>query len=161
MSDILLILIGDPAQLPAIGNSLFESDNCKYFSVHFLRQVMRQSNGEFVAVLNKIRVCIIDQEVDRLLKTRLVQMDDFSIFRNIHNMLDAVLIVSLRKERDEWNRKFLNFVEGQIYKFKAVDSTASNTELNQTEMQNIEKFKKDLYPSILEVKIDSKVILLK
>jgi hypothetical protein len=43
--------------------------------------------------------------------------------------------------------------------FKAVDVTAANTELNQNEKQNIEKFKKDLYPSMLETKIESKVIL--
>ncbi len=127
-----VILIGDPAQLPAIGVSLFESDNWKCFSVHFLRQVMRQSNGEFIEVLNKVRVGIVDQQVDRLLKSRLVRLDDFSIFRNIYNSLDAVLIVSLRKERDEWNKKFLNFIDGRIYKFKAVDVTAANTDLNQT-----------------------------
>jgi hypothetical protein len=31
---------------------------------------MRQSNSEFVAFLNQIRVAIVDQEVDRLLKSR-------------------------------------------------------------------------------------------
>ena len=59
---------------------------------------MRQSNSEFVAFLNQIRVAIVDQEVDRLLKSRLAQMDDFSIFHNIHTSLDAVLIVTKREK---------------------------------------------------------------
>ena len=107
---------------------------------------MRQSNTEFVAFLNQLRVGIVDQEVDRLLKSRFAQMDDFSIFHYIHHSLDEVLIVSLRKERNEWNRKFLNCIDSRNCKLKAV---------------NIEKLKKDFVPSILEFEIDTKVILLK
>jgi hypothetical protein len=62
---------------------------------------MRQSNGEFVVCFNKKRVRIVDQEVDRLLKSRLAQMDDFSIFHNIHTSLDAVHIVTKREKRME------------------------------------------------------------
>lgn len=71
---IQLILSGDWLQLPSVTKSdfLFESDIWNTVIQHtiYLTQVIRQSDELFIRVLNKVRVCNIDQEVRDVLQSR-------------------------------------------------------------------------------------------
>lgn len=71
---IQLILTGDWLQLPSVTQSdfLFESNmwhTCIQQTI-YLTQVIRQSNELFIRVLNKVRICDIDQEVRDVLQSR-------------------------------------------------------------------------------------------
>jgi ATP-dependent DNA helicase PIF1 len=71
---IQLVLTGDFCQLPSVKQSgfLFESDIWETCINHtiYLTQVIRQTDELFIRVLNKVRLCEIDQEVQDVLKSR-------------------------------------------------------------------------------------------
>ena len=60
-----VILLGDPAQLPAVSSrDIFGTDLWKTFSVLLLREVKLQS------LLEKVRVGVYDDEVEHILCSR-------------------------------------------------------------------------------------------
>lgn len=74
---IQLIVSGDLLQLPPVKSTGFVIDAFNWDSViHesiYLTEVVRQNEGEFIEVLNKIRLGQVDEQVRRLLETRLNQ----------------------------------------------------------------------------------------
>lgn len=74
---IQLVLSGDFCQLPCIQSDKFcfeatSWDKC-IDKTHYLKEIVRQSDSEFVEVLNKIRVGVIDDNTKKLLNTRIKQ----------------------------------------------------------------------------------------
>ncbi|OWA54846.1 hypothetical protein BV898_19239 [Hypsibius exemplaris] len=51
-----IILLGDPAQLQAVGKHIWREDQFKMFQVVVLREVKRQSDTPFIELLNRMRL---------------------------------------------------------------------------------------------------------
>ncbi len=82
---IQLILSGDLLQLPPVNSNEFVFDAFNWDDVIqetiYLDEVMRQNEGEFIQVLNKIRMGTIDDQVRRVLQSRqnIEVINDFGI----------------------------------------------------------------------------------
>ena len=62
-----MILLGDPAQLPAIGNrDIFGT--WRTFSILILREVKRATDPILSSILLKVRMGVCDEEVIQVLK---------------------------------------------------------------------------------------------
>ena len=96
-----IILLGDPLQLPAITCSIYSSKLWQLFKPLILTDVKRQADEKFVNLLQKVRVGVVDDEVENTLRERLTECAP-TTESDLH---DATIIVSLRKERDAWNKK--------------------------------------------------------
>ena len=71
-----VIMLGDPAQLPAVGRSdLFGTQLWRTFSVSVLREIKRSQDPILTSVLSKIRMGVCDKEVIDVLRD-LVQPRD-------------------------------------------------------------------------------------
>ena len=59
-----VIMLGDPAQLPAVGRSdLFGTQLWQTFSILVLREIKRSQDPVLTSVLTKVRMGVCDQEV--------------------------------------------------------------------------------------------------
>ena len=92
-----VILLGDPAQLPAIGHrDIFGTQLWRTFSILILREVKRATDPILSSILLKVRMGVCDEEVIQVLKSRVRP-------RNISDIeLDrTVVICSTRAECNE------------------------------------------------------------
>ena len=103
-----MIMLGDPAQLPAVGRSdLFGMQLWCTFLVLVLREIKRSQDPRLTSVLTKVRIGVCDKEVTDVLRG-LVQPRDLD---NIQ--LDrTVVICSTRQECDEVNDHCINKSDG-------------------------------------------------
>ena len=70
--DVIVLLFGDPAQLPRISNThIFNTKLWSQFSVLHLREVVRSKDPKLSFVLSKIRNGECDNDVTSALKSRL------------------------------------------------------------------------------------------
>ena len=71
---VQIIISGDLLQLPPVGSNEFVFESFNWDEViHetiYLDEVMRQNESEFIQVLNKVRLGIVDEEVRNLLESR-------------------------------------------------------------------------------------------
>jgi len=152
-----LLLIGDPAQLPAIGYDIYESFLFHRFDFALLKEIKRQESGVFTDVLQKIRFGICDEEVKEVLSSRVIPVeshDDISVG-------NGAIIVSKRSERDFWNQKFLQSLLGETYEFEAEDTDSENRELSKVEKEKIKRFHRERLPDKLQLKLGARVVLLR
>ncbi len=96
-SNITLILVGDPHQLPSVGpgNVLSDLINCHYFNHCPLTNIYRQTSNSYIPILAKE---IRDHELD---KDYLTLHDDYNFLAipslNIKKMLEQIIKKSLDK----------------------------------------------------------------
>lgn len=114
---ICVIGTGDFLQLPGINQTklLFESDVFKicFAKTIYLKQIMRQTDPLFTRVLNKIRICDIDDEVKELLQSREIK------YKSTDGILPT-MIYSTNAKVDKTNKFYYDKLEGEeiIYKLK-------------------------------------------
>ena len=103
-----VIMLGDPAQLPAVGRSdLFGTQLWRTFSVLVLGEVKRSQDPVLTSVSTKVRMGVYDNKVTDVLRG-LVHPRDID---NIE--LDrTVVICSTRNECDEVNDLCINRIDG-------------------------------------------------
>ena len=147
-----IILMGDPAQLPAIDEDIFDCPTWRRFDILMLEDVKRQSDPEFLKLLSNARMGVLDEEDIALLKSRIVDSDA--------EIMEPV-IVSLRKERDLWNTIFLNKHVGEEFTFQAIDTDPVGRELSKSEKEKISKCHRERFVDVLKLKVGAKVLLLK
>ena len=64
-----VIMLGDPAQLPAVGRSdLFGTQLWQTFSILVLREIKRSQDPVLTSVLTKVRMGVCDKEVIDVLR---------------------------------------------------------------------------------------------
>ncbi|XP_066594179.1 ATP-dependent DNA helicase PIF1 [Prorops nasuta] len=150
---IQLILCGDFFQLPPIAkvndqiNYCFKSESWKK-CVHFnyeLKIVHRQSDPEFVKILNSIRIGRVTEDITNKLKATANQKIE-------RNGILATRLCSHIKEADEINNFQLDELKGEVKEYNAHDSDES---MMKTLDQQI------TVPSRLILKIGAQVMLLK
>ena len=149
-----VILLGDPAQLPAIGHrDIFGTQLWRTFSVLILREVKRATDPILSSVLLKVRMGICDKEVTQVLKSRLQP-------RNINDIqLDrTVVICSTRAECDEINEECLQRVDGNPVSYEAIDTDHNGHPLREADVRRLQHCREKL-PDCLTVKIGARVIL--
>ena len=118
---IQLLFCGDAAQLPPVKTDAycFESPTWALcdFEVHYLQQNMRQSEGEFQAILAEIRMGVLSDAGRKLLESRVgVRVGTESI--------QPVKLFPKRASVDTINTKKLKEIvreDNQVQQFKAID----------------------------------------
>ena len=128
-------MLGDPAQLPAVGQrDIFGTTLWTKFSVLLLRELKRATDPVLCSVLSKISMGVCDEEVTRVLKSRLQP-------RNIHEIeLDrTVVICSTRRECDEINSECIELVEGNEVLYEALDTDHHGHPLRQSDLERLQR----------------------
>ncbi len=152
-----VILMGDPAQLPAISGHIFNTELWKRFEIVMLRNVTRQDDKTFQDLLSKIRVGTVTSEIDATLKSRLIEartLDDI-------NIDDAAIICSTRKERDAWNKRYLETIDTEEFSFEAIDTNAVGHSISDSEKSKLKLYHRERWPDVLTIKVGACVLLLK
>jgi ATP-dependent DNA helicase PIF1 len=112
---INLIFSGDYLQLPPINQDklLFESEVFKICMTNtvYLKEIMRQTDTLFTSVLNKIRICDIDDEVKELLQSREIK------YKSTDGILPT-MIYSTNAKVDKTNKFYYDKLEGEEFKYK-------------------------------------------
>ncbi|XP_055386721.1 ATP-dependent DNA helicase PIF1 [Condylostylus longicornis] len=159
---IQLILCGDFLQLPPVikrdfVNGVAVNQNNKRFCfqseswakcvqvVFELKQVHRQTDSEFIKILNHIRIGHVTEEVTKcLLNTSKQKIEGNGIL--------ATQLCSHTSDSDSINQSKLNLLTGAEMNFKAEDSDPSMLKMLDSQIQ---------VPSSLVLKIGAQVMLLK
>ena len=103
-----MILLGDPAQLPAVlSRDIFGTDLWKTFSVLLLREVKRAKDLQLQSLLEKVRVAVYDEDVEHILCSRYGKEDIAKVDLNA-----TVIICSKREECRHFNTVCLEMLEG-------------------------------------------------
>ena len=131
-----VLLFGDPAQLPPVSNT--DIFNTKIwlntFSVMQLKEPVRSKDPTLSAVLLKIREGIVDDQVSSVLKSRVTSMDIASV-----DLTRTVIICSRRKEVDQINAECLNYIEGAVQEYVAIDTDTNGQPLREADRLRLEK----------------------
>ena len=131
-----VLLFGDPAQLPPVSNT--DIFNTKVwlnsFSVMQLKEPVRAKDSTLSAVLLKIREGIVDDQVSSVLKSRVSSMDIASV-----DLTRTVIICSRRKEVDQINAECLNYINGTVQEYMAIDTDTNGQPLREADRLRLEK----------------------
>ena len=152
-----VILMGDPAQLPAIQKDIFESSLWRRFNIAILKDVKRQNNAEFQKLLSTVRLGTITDEVDKTLQSRVLTNCDLDQL----DLDDAAIICSLRRERSEWNDKFLATLQTESVTFEAEDTDLFGKPLKDSDKLRIRKYHRERLEDSLTLKVGARVVLTK
>lgn len=111
---IQLILTGDFCQLPSINSTslLFESkiwNQCIKETI-YLTEIIRQTDINFVKVLNKVRLGIVDEEVQTILKSREIKY-------KASTGLIPTMLYSINAKVDKTNKLYYERLESQEYTY--------------------------------------------
>eukprot|EP00795_Rhopilema_esculentum_P014984 gene14984-6138_t len=117
-----IILMGDPAQLPAIERDIFDSFLWRKFSIVMLKDIKRHDDETFQHMLSTIRLRKTNCEIDDILRTKVVSIDDIDAI----DLGNAAIICSFRRERNHWNSIFLEKLDTELFTFDATDSHANH-----------------------------------
>ena len=149
-----VILLGDPAQLPAIGHrDIFGTKLWRTFSILILREVKRATDPILSSVLLKVRMGICDKEVIQVLKSRVQP-------RNINDIeLDrTVVICSTCAECDDINEECLERLNGNPVSYEAIDTDHNGLPLREADNRRLQRCRGKL-PDCLTIKVGARVIL--
>ena len=111
-----VIMLGDPAQLPAVGRSdLFGTQLWRTFSVLVLREIKRSQDPVLTSVLTKVRMGVCDKEVTDVLRglVQPLNVDNIQLDR-------TVVICSTRDECDKINDLCINRIDGNKSMYESV-----------------------------------------
>ena len=109
-----IILLGDPAQLPPIGNHIWQQREFGIFTVLVLRESQRQKDVVFIDILNRMRRGQLTDEDFRLLhqhkisEAEALEMDQ----------LRSLMLFPRNVERDSYNQKVMATLEGDAVAFR-------------------------------------------
>ena len=116
----------------------------------------KQEDHEFIALLNKIRVGIVDEEVERLLRSRFVTKGSQSYPKHaLHMFAENHPVV-------DYNELMLNQVDGKIVLIIAIDEVPHEVQLSDNQIDAIRTRKigeMGNLEGILKIKIGAQVML--
>ena len=149
-----VILLGDPAQLPAVSSrDIFGTDLWRTFSVLLLREVKRAKDPQLQSLLEKVRIGVYDEEVERILCSRCEKVDIAKVDLNA-----TVIICSKREECKHFNTVCLEMLEGNGMHYEAVDTDHNGMPLRDTDKKRIQRVS-DRLPDELHLKVGARVVL--
>ena len=126
-----VLLFGDPAQLPPVSNT--DIFNTKIWLNSFsVMHPVRAKDPTLSAARLKIREGIIDNKVAFLLKSRLRHIDIASV-----DLTRTVIICSRRKEVDVINAECLNYIDGTVHEYIAIDTDTNGQLLREADKQRL------------------------
>ena len=126
-----VLLFGDPAQLPPVSNT--DIFNTKLWLNSFsVMQPVRAKDPTLSSALLKIREGIIDNKVAFLLKSRLRHIDIASV-----DLTRTVIICSRCKEVDVINAECLNYIDGTVNEYIAIDTDTNGQLLREADKQRL------------------------
>lgn len=149
-----VILLGDPAQLPAIGQrDIFGTKLWTDFAVLLLREIKRATDPVLCNMLSKVRIGVCDEEVTKVLESRLQP-------RNVSDIeLDkTVVICSTREECEEINSACIELVEGNEVVYEALDTDHHGHPLREADLERLKRCREKL-PDKLSLKPGARVVL--
>ena len=148
-----VILLGDPAQLPAVsGVDIFGTYLWHRFTV-LLQEIKRATDPTLSMLLTKVREGICDSNVSEILQTRLQKQDISSV-----DLDKTVIICSTRAECGQINDQCLERISGVMCEYEADDSDNHGNGLRAADHQRIQHHRERL-PDNLQLKVGARVIL--
>ena len=149
-----MILLGDPAQLPAVSNrNIFGTDLWRTFNIFSLREVVRAKDPQLQCLLDKVRMCIHDEEVATILASRWQQEDLGKVDFNA-----TVIIGSKRDECKHYNDLCLEMLDGVSMKYEAIDTDHNGMPIRATDKNLIQKVS-DRLPDELHLEVGARVVV--
>ena len=156
-----VVLLGDPAQLPAIGLDIYGSWTWSgKFTTVILDQVMRQDDADFLAMLQDVRRGNMSAKSEATLRKSAGPDDSYPKNAAEYGVNDAV-IVSHRSERDRVNDRILDNMEGEVTVYTAIDVNKEGKPASEYEIKNIERFQKGAFPREIRLKVGARVLILR
>ena len=101
---ITVLLVGDPLQLPAVDLDIFDSALFRNHFVPFVwTEVLRQDDGQFIDLLNCVRIGEETDDDHVTLQQRIAPNNDVSL----QDLEDAPMLVGRRNAMHRWNEHFM------------------------------------------------------
>lgn len=151
-----VILFGDPLQLPPVKKHIYTKEMIDPFSIILLKEVRRQSNVEFINMLNRIRIGQPSKEDILMLKSRVVSCEEMPD----SSSSDVLVLVAKKDQRDEINVSEINAHVGLSVTFESEDYGPNMSKLAPNIIENVRKYApKFLMPRYLTLKLGAKVML--
>ena len=147
-------MLGDPAQLPAVGRSdIFGTQLWHTFSILILREIKRCQDAILSSVLTKVRMGVCDKEVTNVLSglVKPPNVDSIELDR-------TVVICSTRNECDEVNNLCIDRIDGNESVYEALDTDHDGHPLREADEQTVLRFRERL-PDKLVLKVGARVVL--
>ncbi len=142
---IKLIFFCDFLQLPPVKSNFFSFDAICWkrlqLKVCVLRQIMRQKDEEFQGILNKIRIGIVDEDVEAYLRKIMAKG---KISRE--DGIIPTLIFPLRKQVQEYNQ---NELEKLTHGAHGKEENAHIYQASYTFSKTVEEYEKERYIHII------------
>ena len=149
-----MILLGDPAQLPAVSNrDIFSTDLWRTFDVLLLRGVNHAKDPQLQSLLEKVRIGVHDEKVERILRSRCKSEDIAKVDPNA-----TVIICSKRKECTKFNTMCLEMLDGNSVHYEAIDTDHNGMPLQPTDKKRLERVS-DRLSDELHLKVGARVLL--
>lgn len=135
-----IVLVGDMAQLPPVKDDkfIFESSiwNKVIEKTIYLTEIIRQTDPVFRQVLNKVRMGIVDEQVEQVLKSREIKYKSKDGF--IPTMLE-----SINAKVDKVNQTYYDRLEGAEHTYKIKPKFYKNIVYKEKYLNNL-KFEDEL-----------------
>ena len=149
-----VILLGDPAQLPAVGQrDIFGTTLWTRFSVLLLREVKRATDPVLSEMLSKVRLGVCDDKVTKVLESRVEARSIPDL-----DLQKTVVICSTRKECEEINSACIDIVEGMEVVYEALDTDHHGHPLREADLDRLKRCREKL-PDKLILKVGARVVL--
>ena len=153
-----IILMGDPAQLPVIEQDIFDTFLWKRFHCVMLTDVKRQKDETFQRMLSTIRLGYVSDDINSVLRSKVVPA---SLDIDSMDLSNGAIICSLRKERDAWNKQFLDRLDAPEHTFEAIDTDVTGNDISETVKGKIRRFHRERLEDTLTLKVGARVVLCK
>ena len=148
-----VILLGDPAQLPAVScRDIFGTRLWQKFTILLLREIKRAIDPQ-LSILSKVRLGVCNKEVLDVLQTRLQPRDLVSV-----DLERTVVICSTVAECNEINAQCLERLQGNAISYDARDTDHNGHDLRKADHERLQHCK-DRLPDTLLLKVGARVVL--
>ena len=128
-----VILVGDPAQLPARNQPWFDGEFFPRFTIFTLKQLVRQQDDQFGRMLNKARVGNMTKDVIQFFNNQWnPELNPETILQG-----NLTVVVSLCKQVDDINQKILNLIPGEAVEFHAEDTDLAGNPLSDNDKKRL------------------------
>lgn len=117
-----LIIVGDFAQAPPVKDIWINNSPLWKPTVHKLSANHRQSKGEFLDILNKLRLGTVDDEVDEFFTTKSFQPNG--------SLDDAIILYASNAKAKKYNEARLDKLSGEEFTTRASISSGSGAYLD-------------------------------
>ncbi|ABF82136.1 hypothetical protein MIV106R [Invertebrate iridescent virus 3] len=156
---IQIIATGDLFQLPCVGNDSSLIVDSKKFKKCIqvtikLRNIVRQEDAQFKAVLNKVRVGLVDEHVEQVLKSR------FGKTKSLPSNIRPTKLFCTRKSVQDINEKHLNKLAEMGYEFREYNMEFINQECPISFEYIVQNFTRNsTTPETLHLCLQTQVVL--